>query len=223
MNCAYPKDRFPMLFNVVDLADWKRKHYMNAVRCTYSVTFDIDVEELAKNIKSLGLKAYPVQIYMLSRVVNEFQEFRMAIDSHGRLGWWDITNPSYAIFNKATETFSSVYTPFNQDFRTFYDSCISDIEAYGDSDVLFPQSEVPENVFTISSLPWIRFTGFNLNVSGEGTYLPPIFTIGRYGEQIGKKYMPLAVQVHHAVCDGYHVGKFAEALQNMATDSKNWL
>ena len=116
-----------------------------------------------------------------------------------------------------------LYTPFNQDFRTFYDSCIRDIETFGDSDVLFPQSDVPENVFTISSLPWVGFTGFNLNVYGEGEYLPPIFTIGRYVEQNGKRYMPLAIQAHHAVCDGFHVGKFAEALQSMATESKNWL
>lgn len=25
--------------------------------------------------------------------------------------------------------------------------------------------------------------------------------------------LPLAIQVHHAVCDGYHVGKFIEILQ----------
>lgn len=25
--------------------------------------------------------------------------------------------------------------------------------------------------------------------------------------------LPLAIQVHHAVCDGYHVGKFIEMLQ----------
>ena len=216
-----------MPFYVIDLNTWKRRayyeHYMNTVRCTYSVTINIEVEELVKKIKTLGLKTYPVQIYMLSKIVNEFQEFRMAINSHGNLGWWDTTNPSYAIFNKTTKTFSSVYTPFNQDFPTFYDSCIKDIEAFGDSEVLFPQSDVPENVFTISSLPWVSFTGFNLNAYGEGTYLPPIFTIGRYFEQSGKKYMPLAVQAHHAVCDGYHVGKYAEALQDMAIDLSSWL
>lgn len=216
-----------MSFNVINLDNWKRRtyyeHYMHAVRCTYSVTLNIDVEELAKKVKLLGLKTYPVQIYMLSKTVNAFQEFRMAINGQGDLGWWDTTNPSYTIFNKATETFSSIYTPFDQDFRIFYDNCIRDIEAFSDSDVLFPQSNVPENVFTLSSLPWVDFTGFNLNVYGEATYLPPIFTLGRYVERNGKRYMPLSIQVHHAVCDGYHVGKFAEALQEMATDSSHWL
>ena len=29
----------------------------------------------------------------------------------------------------------------------------------------------------------------------------------------GKRMLPLAIQVHHAVCDGYHVGVFVGKLQ----------
>ena len=29
----------------------------------------------------------------------------------------------------------------------------------------------------------------------------------------GKRFLPLAIQVHHAVCDGYHMGAFVERLQ----------
>lgn len=32
-------------------------------------------------------------------------------------------------------------------------------------------------------------------------------------EENEKTMLPLAIQVHHAVCDGYHVGKFIETLQ----------
>ncbi|CDX00004.1 CatA-like O-acetyltransferase [Desulfitobacterium hafniense] len=35
--------------------------------------------------------------------------------------------------------------------------------------------------------------------------------------------LPLAIQCHHAVCDGYHVGKFVEALRSMAANPKQWL
>ena len=147
----------------------------------------------------------------------------MAINSRGELGCWDNTSPSYTVFNKAAETFSSIYTPFNYNFVQFYENCISDMEIYSGSEIPFPQRDMPENLFTISSLPWLAFSGFTLNVHGEGRYLPPIFTIGRYVEQNGKKHMPLAIQVHHAVCNGYHVGKFAEALQDMAENCNEWL
>ena len=35
----------------------------------------------------------------------------------------------------------------------------------------------------------------------------------KYFEREGKRMLPLAIQVHHAVCDGYHVGVFVERLQ----------
>ena len=37
--------------------------------------------------------------------------------------------------------------------------------------------------------------------------------MGKYFECDGKRFLPLAIQVHHAVCDGYHVGMFVERLQ----------
>ena len=44
-------------------------------------------------------------------------------------------------------------------------------------------------------------------------YLLPIFTMGKFVGREGRRLLPLAVQVHHAACDGYHVGKFVERLQ----------
>ena len=36
--------------------------------------------------------------------------------------------------------------------------------------------------------------------------------MGRYEEKNGRWYLPLAAQVHHAVCDGYHLCQFLEDL-----------
>ena len=62
-------------------------------------------------------------------------------------------------------------------------------------------------------VPWLEFTAMNINVYDEGKFLLPIFTLGKYFERDGKRFIPLAIQVHHAVCDGYHVGQFIEKLQ----------
>ena len=46
-------------------------------------------------------------------------------------------------------------------------------------------------------------------------YLLPIFTFGKYYEDGGKYYIPLSIQVHHAVCDGFHVCRFLDELQDL--------
>lgn len=210
----------PARFNAIDINTWDRKthyeHYLNNVRCTYSFTLNIDISSLAEKLKSRKLKTYPAQIYIISKAVNLFKEFKMALDGEGGFGWWDIVNPSYTVFNKSTETFSCVFTPFDDDFAVFYDACAKDMEAYMDARTLFPQRDMPKNLFAISSLPWIDFTSFNLNADLNTPYFAPIFTIGRHFDQDGKKHMPLSVQVHHSVCDGFHAGKFVQTLREIS-------
>ena len=56
------------------------------------------------------------------------------------------------------------------------------------------------------------FVNTNATVD-DGKFLLPIFTMGKFFERDGKRLLPLAIQVHHAVCDGYHLGVFVEKLQ----------
>lgn len=77
---------------------------------------------------------------------------------------------------------------------------------------------MPKNIFSVSSIPWTTFTGFNLNVYTDGSYLRPIFTFGKCFEQDGKTLLPLSVQVHHAVCDGFHVSRFIDDFQKLVND-----
>lgn len=147
----------------------------------------------------------------------------MNINTDGKLGFWDELNPCYTIFNKEKEVFSSIWTTYSSSFIKFYENCISDIACYSNTTNLMPKPDEPLNSFNISCLPWTSFTGFNLNVYTDGCYLPPIFTIGRFIEQDKKILMPLSIQVHHSVCDGFHVGRFINSLQDLADTYNDWL
>lgn len=216
-----------MNFHLIDIEKWQRKdyylHYMNQLRCTYSLTTNIDITGLKTFIKKTNKRIYPAQIHMLATVVNQYQEFRMNFDTDGALGYWDELNPSYTVFNKNAETFSSIWTEYKESFGDFYKSCIHDIDEYSQATFLIPKPNQPPNTFTISSLPWASFTGFNINVFNDGNYLPPIFTLGKFIEQDGKVLMPVAIQVHHAVCDGFHIGKFINSLQELANNYNKWM
>ncbi len=86
-----------------------------------------------------------------------------------------------------------------------------------------PKLNESANTFPISCIPWVSFTGFNLNIQDDGTYLTPIFTFGKYFEQNNKTFIPISIQVHHAVCDGYHTSRFINEVQELASDFQTWL
>ncbi|MCY7690695.1 type A chloramphenicol O-acetyltransferase [Bacillus altitudinis] len=197
-------------------------HYMTVTRCTYSLVIDLDITKLYAILKEKRLKVYPVQIYLLARAVQKIPEFRMD-QVNDALGYWEILHPSYTILNKETKTFSSIWTPYDENFARFYKSCVADMDTYSKSNNLFPKPHMPENMFNISSLPWIDFTSFNLNVSTDITYLLPIFTLGQFKMKEGKIILPVAIQVHHAVCDGYHVGQYVEYLRWLIEHCEEWL
>jgi chloramphenicol O-acetyltransferase type A len=212
-------------FHLIDLDTYSRKdhfeHFLNRVPCTYSATVPIDVTRLRVALKEKGLKAYPAQIYLLTTAVNYFPEFRMSLDGDRRLGYWERASPLYTVLSPDTKTFSGIWTPYDENFASFYRACIADIDRYGNG-AFMPQADQPANLINISSIPWLDFTAFNLNLT-PNDYLLPIFTIGKYIERDGTTQMPLAIQVHHAVCDGYHLGQFVEHVRHLANTFEDWL
>ncbi|MGX7198240.1 CatA-like O-acetyltransferase [Enterococcus olivae] len=118
---------------------------------------------------------------------------------------------------------SGIWTEYQAGFPKFYTACSEDIETYQQSKTPFPKKGGSSNLFDISSIPWVEFSAFNLNIQSTRPHLPPIFTLGKFKRQQEQIMLPVAIQVHHAVCDGYHVGKFVQKLQDFANDVDSWM
>jgi len=216
-----------MNFQVIDQNHWHRKpyfeHYWHHARCTFSMTANLDMTRLRAEVKRNNLKLYPVLLYMIATVVNRHREFRTCMDTEGRLGYWDWMSPSYTIFHEDDHTFSSIWTMYSETFQVFYRHYLDDLDRYGSTKGFMTKPNEPSNTFPVSSIPWVNFSSFNLNIYSEGTYLLPIFTMGKYEEQAGQILLPLAGQFHHAVCDGYHAGLLYNELQSLADTCEHWL
>ncbi len=201
-----------MSFHLIDFQTWERKefyeHFINEVVCTYSTTVNLDIT----NLKSM--RHYPTIIWLLTKAVNQMPEFRTALTDKG-VGIYDEMHPAYTIFNKENRNFSAIWTEFYADYNEFLSAYETDIEKFSLSARYAPKPDRPPNSFDISMIPWFTFTSFNLNIFGDGKYLLPIFTLGKRFDDNGKKLLPISIQVHHAVCDGYHIGMFMETLQTM--------
>ena len=145
------------------------------------------------------------------------------INSEGNLGYWDKLNPLYTVFNKETEKFSNIWTESNVSFNSFYNSYKSDLLEYKDKNEMFPKKPIPENTVPISMIPWIDFSSFNLNIGNNSRFLLPIITMGKFYSKNNKIYLPVSLQVHHAVCDGYHASLFMGEFQNMVDSVNEWI
>lgn len=211
---AYSKGVINLNFNLIDRENWERReyfeHYFKSVPCTYSMTVQLDITHL----RSSGIRLYPAMLYCLTKEVNRRREFRTAIDSEGRLGYYDNMHPSYTVL-RDNETFTNIWTEYDSDFSVFLKSYETDVAKYTPLPGFSAKPDTPENCFNVSMIPWKSFESFNLNLPKGGDYLLPIFTMGRFHEENGRILLPFAAQVHHAVCDGFHLCRFINELSEL--------
>ena len=204
-----------MSFKIIDKQNWNRKsqfeHYHSDVPCTYSMTVKLEITKVIE----LKQKLYPTMLYAIASIVNNHEEFRTSFDEEGNIGIFDVMFPCYTVFHKETETFSNIWTPYINDFDRFLEAYYQDLQQYGTVEKMDAKPDEPRNTFPVSMIPWESFEGFNLNLKNGYDYLKPIFTIGKYYSENDKYYIPLAIQVHHAVCDGYHLCRFINELRNL--------
>ena len=204
-----------MEFIPVDLDTWARKehfeHYFHQVPCTYSMTTKLDITPLIEAKERL----YPAMLYRIAKAVNQYQEFRMDLGPDGTLGFYTEMHPCYTIFHQDSETFSNLWTEYTDDYGAFCRAYQQDLEQFGSCKDMMAKPDVPVNTFPVSMVPWESFEGFNLNLQNDYRYLPPIFTMGKYQRDERGVWLPLSIQVNHAVCDGFHVCRFIAALREM--------
>ncbi len=206
-----------MKFNKIDLENWGRREcylrFTEETPCTYSITVNLNITKFLLQTKNKKLNFFPCFLFLLSNTVNRYDEFRMGFDADNNLGFYEQLNPLYAVFHNETQTFTSVWSEYNNDVDIFMQNYADDMSIYrGDAKNSKPLNG--KNYFNVSSIPWTSFTGFNLNLQRGYDYLLPVFTVGKYFTDNDKTLIPLAIQVHHAVCDGFHVSRFANALQD---------
>jgi len=202
------------VFTPIDLAAWPRReyfeHYVHRNPCTYSMTVRLDIT----NVKEKGIRLYPALIYALATAVNRHEEFRCSIKD-GVLGCYDRLEPSYTVFHRENETFSLLWTAYEPDFSAFLAAYEADLARFGGQMGFQGKPNLPENTFDVSMIPWANFEGFNLNLQQCYDHLRPIFTLGLYEEREVRCTLPLAVQVHHGVCDGYHTCRLVREVQEI--------
>ncbi|MGN0598755.1 MAG: CatA-like O-acetyltransferase [Oscillospiraceae bacterium] len=206
-------------FTPIDIQSWKRGqifYYFSKMAPTgYSLTVNVDVTHIRKVLKENGKKFFPAYLWIVTKLLSEQQEFRIA-KKDGQLGEYNYLTPLYASFHDDDKTFSLMWTAFDYDFNAFYNAYIENRKKYGDNHGVLsqPDSFPPPNAYTVSCLPWVSFSHFAVHSYENKPYYFPSLEAGKFFEKDGRTLMPLSITCHHATTDGYHISRFLEALQN---------
>ena len=124
-----------MNYRVIDKETYYRKgvyrHFTEDCKCSVSMTARIDVTDLIGYSRRTGTKFYINFLYLLSKVLNAREDYRMAyLWETDELICYDRIHPIQYVFHEDTETCTPVYTTYYEEYQQFYDEAQKDIEAY---------------------------------------------------------------------------------------------
>lgn len=202
------------MYKIIDINSWERKahyeFYKDMDLPQYNICSNIDVTDLYKFVKKNNLSFYQTMIFFVTKVVNNVSEFKVRIKDENVIKYEKI-NPAFTI-NTKNELFSFATVEFDDDFNLFKKRIKDKVESLKGI-VSLDVSNISDNTIYISCAPWINFTSVS-----HATYISksdciPRITWGKYIKDGERLKMPLSVQVHHALVDGYHLGLFYDNLQ----------
>lgn len=147
------------------------RFHMDELRVVMSLTVDVDVTPLLSFVRRSGLRFYPVMLWMVPKVVNAHDEFKLGWDQEDRLIQWRTVSPSYSDFHPEDEGVVKIYTPYTNDLQAFYRRVEADREKYRHCQ-LVADAQMPD-FFDVSCLPWVNYRHFDLHVFDAGRFLAP--------------------------------------------------
>ena len=216
------------VFTPLDLRSWSRGEvfwYFSQMAPTgYSMTVKLDITHMKACLEAAGMKFFPAYLWLVTKVLNEQMEFRIA-EKDGQVGYYDCLTPLYAHFHEEEKTFSLMWTEFDEEFSVFYQNYLDNQNTYGQNKGVLSQvgQLPPPNAYTVSCVPWIPFEHFAVHSYESKPYYFPSIEAGKFREENGRLMMPLSITCHHAATDGYHVSVFLDKLQKEADSFEKYV
>ena len=200
----------------IDITTWPRRHifhFFNRMDYPqYNVCANVDVSLTIAYLDSHNQSFFKSVLYVTCSVANAIAEFRHRIRD-GQVVEHDLVHPSFTVLTDE-KLFGFCAVEYTADIKTFFERTQRAIAQAKKAPTLADEAGRDDYLF-VSSLPWIHFTSISHPIHMHPADSVPRISWGKPAAENGKILMPLSVQVHHGLADGYHLGAYFEQVQHM--------
>ena len=199
------------MYQFIDMSGDPRRaqfDYFRTMASPYvSVTVPCDITPLRAAVKERGLPFFLTLLHTAIGAANDVPELRRRIKGD-RVAEYDRCLSSHTV---ALENGAYCYCTLDcakplEEFLPYAQQQVAQAVRAPEMD----DREDPDELYFVSSLPWLSFTALSLPVPNPADSNVRI-TFGKFYEQDGKILLPLNLTAHHALADGIHLARFYEA------------
>jgi len=174
------------------------------------VTVPVDVTELNRWRRRMGLGFFLPFLYCAERAANGVPELRRRLRNGGAVEYdWCPSSHTLAL---PDGTYGYCALRADRSFPEYLPYAAAEQERARHHSTL-DDGEDAESLLFVSCLPWLSYTALIQPTLGPSDSNPRI-TWGRYESREGRLMLPVTLLAHHALVDGVHVAHFYEGLEH---------
>jgi len=199
----------------LDMETWPRREHFELFNSyshpSFGITAAVDLTAFYPVVKQRGISFTVAMVYVISRASNAIAEFRYRIRA-GKVAEHEIVHPSFTVL-VGEDVFSFCTIDYVEDFPEFVAMAAKGIEDVKEHLTLEDDPDRDDLLF-MTAIPWVSFTSFRAPMPSHPGDSIPRYAWGKFIQDGESLKMPLCVEVHHALIDGAHVGKFYTQVQD---------
>jgi chloramphenicol O-acetyltransferase type A len=200
----------------IDLDEWRRREHFLLFRGYdrphFSTTAAVDVSACyAASRGGEGTSFTLAMLFAAMRAANSVEAFRLRL-REDRVWCHDAVGIGCTVL-RPDRTFGFAYFAHDTSFARFAAEGKREMERARTATTLADEREADDATLHATVLPWVRFTSFTNAMRREDSV--PKLTFGRRYAEGAAWYVPVCVEVHHALVDGIDVGEFFERIQDL--------
>lgn len=198
----------------VNIDTWPRKDQFRIFNAFdyphFGLCANVDLTYFYPAVQERNLSFTIAIVFVLARAANDIPEFRYRIRSDIVVEH-EIVHPSFTVITE-DNLFSFCTVNFDEKFSSFAASAVKQIERMKKHPKLEDEPGQDDLLF-MSAIPWVSFTSFMHPIHCNPVDSVPRLIWGKFFKEGTSLKMPLGVQGHHALMDGFHVGTFYSLVQ----------
>lgn len=212
-------------YRVIDTENWDRKEQFQFFRDYdnpfFGLTTNLDVTKLLAYTQANNYSFFAAYLFASQQQIHSIPEFRYRIEGNKVVEYSEVAAGSTVL--KENDVFTFCYFDHYSSFQDYNAHVIEQINQCRkpNSQLIDHDDDLAQIHYSV--IPWVHFTGLTHPRNYKTDDSIPKIVFGKYEQQAKKFMMPISVEAHHALLDGFHMGLYFKRFQECIDDPKTLL
>jgi len=209
----------------LDVENWPRREvfefFSGFDKPYFNICTRLDVTNLLRLLRDRpNISVSLAYHYFALRAANEIEPFRYRL-REGKVIVHDVIHGGTTVL-LPNENFTLAYFQYEANFDEFIEQAERAVKEVLLGGGAFRPDPSDDRIH-FTTLPWLSFTSFSHARNWRREDSIPKIAFGKFVKENQRTLLPFSVEVHHALMDGLHVGRYVSRLEETLADAEAYV